>query len=695
MKEYSPENIRNIALIGHATVGKTTLSEAILYTAKMSNRLGTVDDGSTISDYNADEIERKISINTSILHCLWKNCKINVLDTPGYSDFRGEVKGTLRVVDLGLVVLNGVAGVEVGTESVWKTRKQYDLPSMIVVNRMDKEHANFDKVLGMAHDRFGSQIVQFQIPVNAGENFDSFVDLVKMELVTYEKNGSGKYSTFEIPENLKAKADKLHEKIIEMAAESDDTLLEKFFDEGALSLEEIKKGLREGITNNIITPVLCSAAAKNIGVHHLLDFIADFAPSAIDRPDEVAKKKNSNEEIKIACNEESPLSLLIFKTVSESHVGELSYFRIFSGKLTAGSEVMNTSRGVSEKIGQIYLMNGKDRHEIGVMHAGDIGATVKLKDSHTGNTLCDKKQPIILKEIEFPNPVIRIAVEPKAKGDEDKISSGLHSLHEQDPTFIVNYDPELKQTIIAGQGELHLDIVVRRLKEKFGVDVELVEPKIAYRETIKGTGQTQGKYKKQSGGRGQYGDVWIKIEPLPRGRGFEFVNAIVGGVIPSKFIPAVEKGIRESMESGVIAGCTVTDLKVTLYDGSYHNVDSSEMAFKVAGSMAFKKAFKEAKPVLLEPVYDVEVIVPEEYMGDVMGDISSRRGKISGMDSEGHFQIVKAKVPLAELYKYSTSLRSMTQGRGLHRRKFSHYEEVPHDVMNKIVAAYEEEKSNS
>ena len=423
-----------------------------------------------------------------------------------------------------------------------------------------------------------------------------------------------------------------------------------------------------------------------------MDFIAEYGTAPVDRPAELAKKAGTEDEVERACDPGAPLSMLIFKTVSESHLGELSFFRVMSGKISGGSDVMNTSRRVSEKIGQIYVMNGKNRRELGSLSAGDIGATVKLKDTHTGNTLSDKKDPVELKGIDFPAPVIRIAVEPKAKGDEDKISTGLHTLHEQDPTFISIHDPELHQTIISGLGELHLDIVVKRLKEKFGVDVNLVEPKIPYRETIKGRAEMQGKYKKQSGGRGQYGDTWIKIEPQPRGAGFEFVNAIVGGVIPSKFIPAVEKGIKEVMEGGIISGCKVVDVKVTLYDGSYHNVDSSEMAFKVAGSMGFKKAFAEAKPILLEPIYDVEVTVPEDFMGDVMGDLSGRRGKISGMEAEGPFQVVKAKVPLSDLYKYSTSLRSMTQGRGIHRRKSSHYEEVPSDVTKKLIAAHEEEK---
>ncbi|MFQ5864163.1 MAG: elongation factor G [bacterium] len=693
MKEYYPKDIRNLAPIGHAAAGKTTLSDAILYSAGETNRLGSIDDGTTVSDYNADEIERKISISTSLLHCAWKNCKLNILDTPGYSDFIGEVKGTLRVTDLAVVVLNSVSGVEVGTESVWRIAEHYKIPRMFFLNRIDKEHANFEKTLNMAIERFGKKILPVQVPINAGENFDSIIDLLQMKMVKYEKSGSGKSSTSDIPDEYKGKADEMREKLIEMAAENDDELLEKYFENGTLTNDEIKLGLRKGVLNQAIFPVLCGSAAKNIGIHLLLDFIAEIGPAAEDRPVEIGKKPGTDQEVKRECKIDAPLSALVFKTVSEAHIGELSFFRVISGKLSSNQEVLNTSRGVSEKIAQISLMNGKNRKEVGYVNAGDIGATVKLRDTHTGNTLSDKRDPVVLKGIDFPEPVIRIAVEPKSKGDEEKISTGLQTLHEEDPTFVVTVDSELRQTIVAGQGELHLDIIVKRLKEKFGVDVNLVEPRIPYRETIRGTAQAQGKYKKQSGGRGQYGDVWLRLEPLPRGQGFEFVNAIVGGVVPSKYIPAVEKGIKEAMIEGVIAGHRVTDLKVTLYDGSYHSVDSSDMAFKISGSLGFKKAFREAKPVVLEPIYDVEVVVPEEFMGDVMGDISSRRGKISGMESEGPFQVVKAQVPLAELYRYSTTLRSLTQGRGLHRRKFSHYEEVPHDIAQKLIAAAEKEKS--
>ncbi|NIV96830.1 elongation factor G [candidate division KSB1 bacterium] len=686
-------DLRNCAIVGHATTGKTTLSEAMLFTSGEINRLGSVDDGSTTSDYNADEINRKISISTALLHCVWKNSKLNIIDTPGYSDFVGEVHASLRVTDLAVIVLNPLAGVEVGTEAVSKIADKHSTSKLFFLNRLDKENADFEKSLGTTQERFENKVIPIHLPTNPGEDFDSFVDIIKMNLVTYEKNGSGKFSTGDIPDELKPRADELHEKLIEVAAESDDELLEKYFEEGSLSSEEIKKGLRTGIAKQAVYPMLCGSAIQSIGIHHLLDFIEEYCPSPADRLPEVARRPDSNEEVKRECKEDASLSALVFKTVSEAHVGELSFFRVMSGKLSSGTEVMNTSRNVSEKVGQIFLMNGKQRKEVGNINAGDIAATVKLRDTHTGNTLSDKKDPVVLKGIDFPMPVIRIAIEPRAKGDEEKISNGLHTLHEEDPTFVATFDSELRQTIIAGQGELHLDIVVKRLKERFGVEVDLVEPKIPHRETIKGTAQAQGKYKKQSGGRGQYGDAWIKIEPLESGAGFEFVNAIVGGVIPSKFIPAVEKGIRETMEEGVIAGYPVNDIKVTLYDGSYHNVDSSDMAFKIAGSMAFKRAFSEAKPILLEPIYDVEVVVPEDFMGDVIGDLSSRRGKILGMDAEGPFQIIKAKVPLSELYRYSTSLRSLTQGRGIHRRKLSHYEEVPNDIAQKIIASAQEEKN--
>ncbi len=694
MKEYTLDKIRNVVLVSHGTVGKTSLAEALLFSAGETKRLGTIDDGTTVSDYSPDEIDRKISISSTVLHLGWKNHKINMIDTPGYSDFIGEVIGALQVVDTAIVLLNGVAGIEVGTETVFRLAEEKQIPRVFFVNRLDKEHADFNKVYEMTRDRFGNAVAALQFPINEGEAFDSVVDVVKMKLLKFEKNKSGQFTEEPIPGELQDRAAELRNALMESVSENDEELLNIYCDVGELTDEQLKNGLRTQVIAGNIFPLICGAATANMGVHQLLDLIVNFAPSPEDRPKAEGVKPRTAEKITREIRIDVPLSALVFKTISEPHVGELSFFRVFSGSMKTGNDVLNSTKDSTEKIGQIYLMNGKNRKEIGQVNVGDIGAIVKLRATSTGDTLCDKNNPILLPEIKFPEPVIRVAVEPRAKGDEEKISTGLHTIQDEDPTFKVAVDPELKQTIIHGQGELHLDIIIKRLKDKFGVEVDVVEPKIPYRETIRGAAEGAHKYKKQSGGRGQYGDVSLKLEPIQRGEGYEFVDAIVGGVIPNKYIPAVEKGVKEAMAVGVIAGYPVVDVKVTLYYGSYHSVDSSDMAFKIAGSMCFKKVFKESKPVLLEPIYDVEVQVPEEYMGDVMGDISSRRGKILGMDAEGLFQVIKAKVPLAELYRYSTTLRSLTQGRGLHRRKFSHYEEVPKEVADKIIAKAETEKED-
>lgn len=692
MSDVGIEKIRNVGLISHGGVGKTSLAEALAFTAGVTNRLGKVDEGQTISDFRPDEINRKISIITSLLNFDWKGHKINLLDTPGYSDFLGEVIGALTVVETSIVLISAVSGIEVGTEQVMKSADEAGVSKIFFVNRMNNENTNYNEVLASLQKNYGNQVVAVQFPVNDGEHFNAFVDLIKMKLVTYAKDGSGKRSESEIPAEHQGRADELRERLVEAAAESDDEILEKYFEAGELTADEFQSGLATGIKNGSVLPVLCGAATENIGSHELLDFLIHYTPSP-DQREKIEGMNPDNEEAKTQdISVSSPLAALVFKTESELHVGDFSYFRVFSGELKSGDETYNPNRKTSEKIGQIFVINGKQRVDVGAVKAGDIGGVVKLKNTHTSDTLCSKKDPIQLPQIKFPDPVIRVAIEPKARGDEEKISTGLTTLHEEDPTFVAGYDPELRQTIIQGQGEMHLDIVVKRLKDKFGVDVELVEPKIPYRETVKKTVEVQGKYKKQSGGRGQYGDVWIKLEPRNRTEGYEFVDAIVGGVVPGKYIPAVDKGIQEAMAGGVLAGFPVVDVRVTLYDGSYHPVDSSDMAFKIAGSMAFKKAFMEAKPVLLEPIYDVEVRVPEEYLGDVMGDLSSRRGKIMGIDSEGNFQVIKAKTPLAEMYRYSTSLRSITQGRGIYRRKFSHYEEVPAEIAEKVVAAVKKEK---
>lgn len=692
-KEYSIEKIRNIALIGHGGSGKTTLTEALLYTAGMLNRMGKVEEGSTVSDYHPDEIERRISINGSLVNCDWQGYKCNILDTPGYSDFTGEVISALRVADTAVVLLKAVEGTEVGTEIVWGYTKRYETPTVFIVNKLDNENADFDDTVASARSRFGHDVTLVQFPANEGLAFDSIVDVLKMKMYKFNQDGSGKAVESDIPAELKEKAASLHEELIEKIAETDEELMNKFFEDGTLKDADLQKGLRLALITRKIFPVFFVSASMNIGMAGLLDFLISYSPSPKDRG--VVKGTNlaKKQEVQVAPESSAPPSLFVFKTVSEQHVGELSYFRVYSGTITPGLDLTNESNGKVERLGQLFTMNGKERKDIAKLVAGDIGAVVKLKDTHTNNTLSSKTFPVVYPSIEFPEPVIRMAIVSKAKGDEDRIATGLHSLHEEDPTFIVQVDGQLHQTVIAGQGELHLLIVTKRLKEKYGVEVDLNEPKIPYKEAIKATvAQSEYKHKKQSGGRGQFGHVYLKIEPRPRGSGFEFVDAIVGGVVPGRFVPAVEKGVIETMQRGVIAGCEVVDVRVTLFDGSYHTVDSDEHSFKIAGSMAFKKGFLEGKPVLLEPINEVEVVVPEEYMGDVMGDISGRRGKISGMETEGTFQKIKAIVPMSELHKYSTILRSMTQGRGVYRTKFSHYDELPREVAEKVIAAAEKAK---
>jgi elongation factor G len=690
VKDFKIDEIRNVGMVGHGGVGKTSLVEAILYDVGVTTRLGRVDDGTTTSDYTDDEIQRKTSIGASLLHLEWKNHKVNLIDMPGYADFIGEVVGGLRVAETALILLSAQAGVEVGTEQVWNIAQKYSIARAFFVNKMEKEHADFEKTVKQAKECFGHQVTPVQIPIGEGLGFKGIVDLIKMKAVYFDKMGAPKED--KIPPELEKRTKDYREKLIETVAESDDLLLEKFFDKGQLTNEEIRDGLRKGVVGLKIYPLFCGSALGNIGVSTLLDSIIECFPSPSDFVQIKGKDPGTYKEKTIKIGQDGSLCVFAFKTVSEPHVGELTFLKIYSGKLQPGMDVYNSSKGAVERIGQIYALNGRERKEIGLVNAGDLAAVVKLKNTQTGDTFCEKKDPVILPNINFPKPVINMAIKPKTKGDEEKIANGFAKLHEEDPTFIMEVDPDIKQTIIYGQGELHLEVMVDRLKKRFGVETELEKPRIPYRETIKGKAEAQGKYKRQSGGRGQYGDVWLRLEPLTRGTGFEFVNEIVGGVVPSKYIPSVEKGVIETMNEGLLAGHKVMDVKVTIYDGTYHVVDSSDLAFKIAGSMGFKNAASVAKPVLLEPIYNLEVMVPEEFMGDVMGDLSSRRGKILGMDREGSFQNIKAQVPLAELYKYSTSLRSMTQGRGIHTREFSHYEEVPKEIAEKIIKEAQAEK---
>jgi elongation factor G len=693
LKDYNTESIRNIAFVGHGGSGKTSLSELVLYTAGEITRIGKIEEGNTISDYTPNEIEKQISITTGLMHIEWNNCKINILDTPGYSDFTGEIRCALKVAETAVILIKSAEGIEVGTEVASDIIKEYNLPTSIIINKVDNEHSTFEETLGKTKERISSGSTVITFPSAEGINFNTVVDVLKMKAFTFGEAGSKSVSEIDIPDNLKEEADGYRTELIEKVAETSEELMNKYFEEGTLSDEDLVNGLKSALIAGSLVPVFAMSGIKGVGLNNFLDFVAAYFPSPADSKGAEATLAGKDEKVIVKADKKGEPVVFIFKIISEAHVGEMSLFKVYSGTINAGMDLINENNNKSERLNQLSILNGHNRKDVTKLVAGDIGSVVKLKDTHTNNTLASKNYSVQIIPTKFPQPVIRGAIVPKAKGDEDKIASGLHTLHEEDPSFNVKYDPEIAQTIISGQGELQLFLAVKRLKERYGVEVDLFEPRIPYRETIKGrVDDVEYKHKKQSGGRGQYGHVHFKMEPLPRGTGFEFINAIVGGAIPGRFVPAVEKGIQDVMEKGIISGCKVVDVKVTLFDGTFHNVDSDEMSFKLAASQCFKKGFLETKPCLLEPIYEVEVKVPEEYMGDVMGDISSKRGKILGMDSDGHFQIIKALVPLAELYKYSSHLRSLTQGRGAHSRKFDHYEEVPKDVEQKVIDEYKKSK---
>lgn len=694
MKDYTPETIRNVAFIGHGSSGKTILADAMLLTSGATTRIGRIEDGSTTSDYHNDEIERQISINSTLLAMEYRNHKINIIDTPGYSDFLGDVISSLHVVDTALLVLKSVEGVEVGTELVWNYAATSKTPVIIAINKMDNEHADFERVLEEARTRLSSDVVVAQFPINKGPAFNTCLDIVRRKLMVFSTDGSGKYEEKEVPAEHAETLEVLHQALLEKVAESSEDLLNAFFENGTLTDEQLANGLKFAIRERKIFPVFCMAALNNIGVGRVMEFFINYCPDPVTGRTFEAKKLNGD-ALTITPNPNADAAAFVFKTISEAHVGELSLFRVYNGTITPGMDLVNQSNGKNERLNQIFTMRGRERTDVAKIPVGDIGAVVKLKDTHTNNTLSSKSNPLCIPQIVFPEPVMSAAVKARNKGDEEKIGQGLHTMHEEDPSFQIKIDHDTTETIILGQGEIHIDVMVKRLKQRFGVDIDLKPPRIPFRETIRKNADVSYKHKKQTGGAGQYAEVYIKVDPQPRGTGYEFVDAIVGGVISGRFVPAVDKGVQEQMARGVVAGYKMVDVKITLYDGSQHTVDSNEMAFKTAAQMAFKKAIAEADPVLLEPIYILEVKVPDEFMGDVMGDISSHRGKIQGMDAEGPFQIIRAKVPLAELYQYATRLRSMTQGRGLFTRTFSHYEEVPFEVQQKIIeeakAAREEE----
>ena len=692
MKEFTSADIRNFALVGHGASGKTMLCEAMLACAGEINRMGSIEAKNTVSDYHHDEHERQISIHSSPLHLEWMNKKFNIIDTPGYLDFIGEAISSLAVVDMAVVLLHAVNGVEVGTEQVWSFASKNNIPKVLVVNGLDREHIKFDDILKQAKDHFGKNVFPMQLPVNAGPGFNQIVDVLRSELITYNTDGSGKYSESDLPDEWRSRVEELHQELIEFVAESDDTLLEKFFEQGNLSEEEMRSGIHDAIQNQSFIPLFCTSAGINIGVTRLMEFVSKYGSSPIDRGTVIAKSTKSDEEMSVNLDGDGSV-VYVFKTISEAHVGDLSFFRVYSGSVNAGMDMLNTSRSKTERFGQMFLLNGKNRMSVSRLNAGDIGAVVKLKDTHTSNTLCSQKFQVIMDSVLLPNSNIHIGIIPKAKGDEEKLAVGLSTLHEEDPTFIYHVDPELHQTVISGQGELHLQVSIQRLQRRFGIDVDTFKPRIPFRETIKGQGTSKYRHKKQSGGAGQFAEVWMRIEPKERGEGIEFVSSLVGQNVDRVFVPSVEKGVQSACVDGILAGYRVVDLKVDFYDGKQHPVDSKDIAFQIAGKGAFKEAFNSAQPCLLEPIMDVEVRVPEDFMGDVMGDVSSRRGKIMGMDTEGSFQVIKAKIPQSELYHYSTAIRSLTGGRGLHSESFSHYEYLPQELQKRFIS--ESQKDNN
>ena len=682
MKQFLASDIRNFAIVGHGASGKTCLAEAMLKIGGEINRLGTIEDGSTTSDYHPGEKSRQISIHSTPLHMEWMDKKFNMIDTPGYSDFIGEALGALSVVDMAVITIHAVNGVEVCTETMWNHASQLGIPKMLVVNGLDREHTKFDSILEQARKRFGNNVFPMQLPVNEGPGYNQNVDVLRTELISYQADGSGKMTEGELPEELKEKVKGLHEELIEYVAESDDTLLEKFFEQGSLSEEEMRNGIHRAIQDQTFIPLFCTSATSNIGVARVCDFISKYGSSPDDRKTVTAQDDQGN-DVDVSLDG-SETVLQIFKTMSESHVGELSLFRVYSGKVKTGKDYHNTNRNKNERFGQMFILNGKNRTQVDQLSAGDIAGVVKLKDTHTGNTLCSGKH-VTLPDLNLPNPNIHAAIKPSAKGDEEKLAVGLSTLHEEDPTFVYRVDSEVKQTIISGQGELHLTVATERLKRRFGIDIALEEPKVPFRETITGNGSAKYRHKKQSGGAGQFAEVWMKIEPKQRGEGVEFTQSLVGQNVDRVFVPSVEKGVNTACSDGILAGCKVVDVKVDFYDGKMHPVDSKDIAFQTAGKHAFREAFLGAQPCLLEPIMDIEVKVPEEFMGDIMGDISGKRGKIMGMDADGSFQVIKAQVPQAELYHYATTVRSLTGGRGIHSESFSHYEKMPKEYENKVI----------
>jgi elongation factor G len=691
MAKYQSDNLRNIAIVGHGGTGKTSLGESLLFISGKYDKIGRVDDGSSVFDFEPEEQKRRISISLAINFAEWEKHKVNIIDTPGDSNFSFDTKYSMRVVDGAVILIDAVGGVEFQTENVWQYADENSLPRIIFINKMDRERADFFKAIDEINQILGKKATVCYLPMGSEESFKGLIDLINMKALVFE-GSKGTPKKEEIPENFLDSAQAYRETMVEDIAECDEELMDKYLEEGELSVDDLKKGLRKGVIAGDLIPVVCGSAVNNIGAVTLIDMIVSYMPSPLDRGTTKGLKPGTDVVDERAPKESEPFSAMVFKTIADPYAGKLTLFRVFSGTLSSDSTFYNTSKKIIERPGNIFYLEGKNQRPSEGLIPGDIGTVAKLKETATGDTLCDEKSQIIYETVPDTNAVVSFAIEPKAKGDEEKIVSSINRLLEEDPSLSFMRNSETKEAILSGVGQVHVDVTIERLKRKFGVDVILKKPKVPYKETIKTKTNVQGKYKKQSGGRGQYGDAWIDIEPLPRGEGFEFADKIVGGVIPRTYIPAVEKGIVDAMEEGILAGFPVVDVKVSLVDGSYHTVDSSEMAFKIAGSMGFKKGFMQCQPTLLEPIVNIDIEVPDEYTGDIIGDFNSRRGRVLGMDKKGRNSLIKGQVPLAEILDYAPNLTSITSGRGTFSYEVSHYEEVPGNLQEKIIAESKKEE---
>jgi len=692
MKTYETANIRNIAIVGHGGSGKTSLASAMLFDAGAINRLAKVEEGNTVTDFDEDEIERQISLSTALAYCEWNKTKINILDTPGYGNFINEARAALHVSDAALVTVCAVAGVEVQTEKVWEFAQEFSLPRFLVLNRLDRDRASFQRSLASIQESFGRTAIPVQLPLGAEKDFRGIVDLLRMKALVWKGDEKGSFQEQDIPDDIKGEAEQARNTLVEMTAEGDDALMEKFFDSGDLTQEEIMKGLKQGLLSGRIYPVLAVSATHNIGVHALLNHLADLAPSPDARGEVRGKNPASGNEVIRKTSANEPTSAFVFKTIADPYAGRISLFRVMTGVLKSDTTYSNANKDTTERLGALSLLQGKNTESAPELMAGDLGAVTKLRETQTGDTLCDKASPIVYDALTAPEPVISFAIEPKSRGDEEKISQALQRVVEEDPILRYHRDSRTNELILSGTGQLHIEVVVGRLKKKFGVEVELHPPRVPYRETIAASAEAHGRHKKQTGGHGQFADCWVRFEPLPRGSDFEFVNEIFGGTIPKQYVPAVEKGIQDARVKGYLAGYPMVDFRAAVYDGKYHAVDSSEMAFKIAGSLAFKEAMALCRPTLLEPIMNVSISVPDDMTGDVLGDLNSRRGRTQGMEKKGSQTTIKAQVPMAEMLSYEPTLTSMTGGRGYFHMDFGHYEEVPSHLQQKIIQAVKEEK---